>query len=71
MEASGTPMNFVPLSERQVWKIRTALKNAVSNGSVQIERGKVQLVDRERLEAQACTCYGIIRRSFERAAGEL
>ena len=28
--------------------VTTALKNAVSNGSVQIERGKVQLVDRDR-----------------------
>jgi CRP-like cAMP-binding protein len=51
--------------------VTTALKNAVSNGSVQIERGKVLLVDRERLESQACTCYGIIRRAFERATGEL
>ena len=51
--------------------VTTALKNAVSNGSVQIERGKVQLVDRDRLKSQACTCYGIIRRAFERATGEL
>ena len=32
-------------------------------------RGKIQILDRPRLEAAACECYGIVRSSYERILG--
>ncbi|WNG34939.1 Crp/Fnr family transcriptional regulator [Archangium violaceum] len=37
-----------------------------SEGLIRYSRGHVTIVDRERLEAAACECYGIIRREFDR-----
>jgi hypothetical protein len=38
----------------------------VDTGSIGIERRKVIVVDRDRLEKQACECYGYLRRHFDR-----
>ena len=38
-------------------------------GSIQYHRGVVAIVDRPRLEAAACECYGIVREEFGRLLG--
>jgi CRP-like cAMP-binding protein len=39
-------------------------------GLIRYSRGKVRVVDRAGLEAAACTCYDITRRSIERLLGD-
>jgi CRP-like cAMP-binding protein len=34
-------------------------------GAIGDRRGHVRVTDRERLEASACPCYGLIRRQFD------
>jgi CRP-like cAMP-binding protein len=38
-------------------------------GLIQYVRGRMRVLDRERLEAASCECYGIIRREYERLVG--
>jgi CRP-like cAMP-binding protein len=35
-------------------------------GIIQYSRGKIQVLDRERLEDAACECYGKVRRNYQR-----
>jgi CRP-like cAMP-binding protein len=37
-----------------------------AQGSIRRGRGKITIVDRAKLERQACECYGYLRRHFER-----
>jgi CRP-like cAMP-binding protein len=36
------------------------------DGLIGYSRGKIQLLDREKLEATTCECYGIVRSSYDR-----
>ena len=36
------------------------------DGLIGYSRGKIQILDREKLEASTCECYGIVRSSYER-----
>jgi hypothetical protein len=38
-------------------------------GLIRYVRGQMRILDRERLEAASCECYGIIRREYERLIG--
>ncbi len=38
-------------------------------GMIGYSRGKIQILDRPKLEAVACECYGIVRSSYERILG--
>lgn len=38
-------------------------------GLIQARRGRIVLLDRERMEAAACECYPIIRRAFDQFLG--
>lgn len=38
-------------------------------GYIRYGRGRVEIVDRDRLEAAACECYGIIRRTYDSLLG--
>jgi CRP-like cAMP-binding protein len=38
-------------------------------GLIRYVRGQMRILDRERLEAASCECYGIIRRGYERLVG--
>lgn len=35
-------------------------------GSISYSRGKIAIVDREKLKSSACECYGIVKREFTR-----
>ena len=35
-------------------------------GLIHHSRGKIRVLDRKRLEARACECYGLVRREFDR-----
>jgi CRP-like cAMP-binding protein len=38
-------------------------------GIIEYVRGRMRVLDRERLEAASCECYGIIRREYDRLVG--
>jgi CRP-like cAMP-binding protein len=38
-------------------------------GIIEYVRGRMRILDRERLEAASCECYGIIRREYDRLVG--
>ena len=38
-------------------------------GLIRYRRGVITLIDRERLEAASCECYGIVRAEFDRLLG--
>jgi hypothetical protein len=33
---------------------------------IECRRGHIEVLDRPRLEARACECYGVVRREYER-----
>ncbi len=39
-------------------------------GLIDYSRGKVKIVDRPRMEARACECYGIVRGTYDRLIGQ-
>jgi hypothetical protein len=36
------------------------------DGLIGYSRGKIQILDRPKLEATTCECYGIVRSAYER-----
>jgi CRP-like cAMP-binding protein len=38
-------------------------------GIIEYMRGRIRILDRERLEAASCECYGVIRREYDRLVG--
>ena len=40
-------------------------------GLIKASRGQVRILDRTRLEAESCECYGIIRQEFRNLYGSL
>ncbi|HEX2135923.1 MAG TPA: Crp/Fnr family transcriptional regulator, partial [Microvirga sp.] len=49
--------------------VTVALQALQADGIVEQRRGHVIILDRPRLEAEACPCYGIVRAAYERALG--
>lgn len=41
-----------------------------SAGLIYYSRGKIQVLDRSRLEEASCECYGVIQREYERLIGK-
>jgi hypothetical protein len=39
------------------------------DGLIAYSRGKIQILNRPKLEAAACECYGIVRSSYDRILG--
>jgi len=39
-------------------------------GIISYSRGKITIRDRDRLKENACECYSVIRREFDRLLGE-
>ena len=50
--------------------VTDVLRPLVDGGVIRASRGKVIIVDPERLAESACECYAIIRREYERLLGE-
>ena len=44
------------------------LQNA---GLIHYSRGRIEVLDRPRLEAEACECYGVVRKEFDRLFPEV
>jgi len=40
-------------------------------GLIEYHRGKIKVLDRNRLEAASCECYAVVRRRYERLLGPL
>jgi CRP-like cAMP-binding protein len=38
-------------------------------GLIEYNRGRITVLDRKRLEARACECYGVVRTEYERLVG--
>jgi CRP-like cAMP-binding protein len=39
-------------------------------GLITYKRGRITVIDRQRLEAAACECYAVVKREYERLLGE-
>jgi CRP-like cAMP-binding protein len=46
--------------------VTVAAGNMQRDGLIGYSRGKIQILDRPKLEAATCECYGIVRSSYER-----
>jgi len=55
--------NMLGVRREGVTEAAGKLQNA---GLIQYSRGRITVVDRPRLEAQACECYGVVKREFDR-----
>jgi hypothetical protein len=43
-----------------------AARKLHEHGAIDIQRGQIKVVNRRRLEARVCECYGVLRREFDR-----
>ena len=50
--------------------VTEALGGLAAAGLVRNGRGRIDILDRAGLEAQACECYGAVRSNLERLIGE-
>jgi CRP-like cAMP-binding protein len=41
------------------------------DGVIRYSRGRITVLDRERLEAKVCECYGVVKKEFERLLSDL
>jgi hypothetical protein len=52
---------------------RTGVTDAAStfqkNGSISYSRGRIVVLDRQKLEETSCECYWIVREEYERLTG--
>jgi CRP-like cAMP-binding protein len=39
-------------------------------GLIHYSRGRIKVIDRPRLEARVCECYGVVKKEFDRLLGE-
>jgi CRP-like cAMP-binding protein len=46
--------------------VTVAAGNMQRDGLIGYSRGKIQILDRKKLEASTCECYGIVRSSYDR-----
>ena len=42
-----------------------------ADGIIEYSRGQIRILDRARLEAVSCTCYGVIRKEYDRMYQEI
>jgi CRP-like cAMP-binding protein len=49
--------------------VTTALRALSGAGTIASDRGRIRILDRKRLEATACECYGTVRAEYERLLG--
>jgi CRP-like cAMP-binding protein len=49
--------------------VTVAARSLQNTGAIHYERGRIHVLDRERLEEISCECYGIVREQFQRLLG--
>ena len=49
--------------------ITEALRNLAEGGLIQNHRRRIEIIDRPRMEALVCECYGAVRTNLERLTG--
>ncbi len=49
--------------------VTVAARSLQNTGAIDYQRGRVTVLDRERLEEAACECYGIVREYYRRILG--
>ena len=49
--------------------VTVALQALQANGIIEQRRGHIIILDRSRLEAASCPCYGIVKAEYDRALG--
>ncbi|MGI8840974.1 MAG: Crp/Fnr family transcriptional regulator [Caulobacteraceae bacterium] len=50
--------------------ITKALGDLTAAGLIRLGRGRIEILDRPRMEAQVCECYGAVRANLERLIGK-
>lgn len=51
--------------------VTAAAGNLQSAGLIHYSRGRITILDRKKLEARACECYGVVKREFDRLLPDL
>ena len=49
--------------------VSEAASQLQGKGLIRYQRGRIQILDRKRLETVACECYGVVRAEYERLFG--
>jgi len=49
--------------------VTVAARSLQATGAIEYERGRILVLDRERLEEASCECYGIVRQHYRRQLG--
>ena len=49
--------------------VTVAARSLQATGAIEYERGRILVLDRERLEEASCECYGIVRKHYRRQLG--
>src|SRR3954452_3187401 len=50
-------------------RVTVAARSLQAIGTIDYERGRIIVRDRERLEEASCECYGIVREQYHRVLG--
>ena len=50
--------------------VTAAVGKLQNSGIIQLRRGRITVIDRSRLEAQACECYAVVKREYDRLLPE-
>jgi CRP-like cAMP-binding protein len=49
--------------------VTVAARSLQATGAIEYQRGRILVLDRERLEEASCECYGIVREHYRRILG--
>jgi Crp-like helix-turn-helix domain len=49
--------------------VTVAARSLQNTGAIHYDRGRINVLDRKRLEEASCECYGIVREQFQRLLG--
>jgi hypothetical protein len=55
-----------PVKTRNLTKFETLYRNRHVAGLIQYNRGKINVVNRPKLEARVCECYMAVKQEYER-----
>lgn len=74
----GTGLDELPLTQESIAQMLGVRRAGVTvaaialqdSGLIQYHRGRITIVNREKLEARACECYKIIQNAFDQLLGQ-